>query len=94
MKSKISKTVVNSSTVAAQKLIAPRPLVPQSKEGADRSSDPKNSTANEEVTRTTIDIPKKMYKVVKRLLLEEDVSFRSYALGLIMEDLNRRGLKP
>jgi hypothetical protein len=48
---------------------------------------------NEPMTRTTVDLPKKWHKALKRLLLEEDKSFKAYLLELMKTDLKNRGIE-
>lgn len=47
----------------------------------------KGKSIAEETTRTTIDIPKNMYKQIRLRIVELDLSIKDYVLGLVKEDL-------
>jgi hypothetical protein len=53
---------------------------------------PESEDLKERTIRTTVDMPDKWHKAVKRLLLEEDLSIKAYVLELIQKDFKSRGM--
>jgi hypothetical protein len=56
-------------------------------------SEPKSDDLHGSIIRMTVDMPKKQHKAVKRLLVEEELSFKAYLLELIDKDFKSRGIE-
>lgn len=52
----------------------------------------KVNATNKDTKRTTLDLPKNLHKVIKRVIAEEETTIISYVINLIEVDLKGRGI--